>query len=337
MSEGENADHPDGAQAGQGLVTERKVRTSRIVRGGLSVCGIVGVFYKGGDVEGPVGQIMTDMCDELFRRGPDSAGVAIYGHPIDDGLVVRVDLDRPDVDIAEGEVLQAVDGVTSVKEAVRTARSLRLVVADDAEGKLADVIEERVSGARVFSVGRAMEIVKDLGMACDINQRYALGQFRGSHAIGHTRMATESRVDIAHSHPFWARPFPDISVVHNGQITNYHKLRRRLEQRGHRFATENDSEVIAVYIADKLAAGETLDAALRASIDDLDGTFAYLISTANGIGLARDQFATKPLLYAEDDEIVVLASEEISIRAVYPDPSLVPQELQAKEVRWWLR
>ncbi|MBI3647260.1 MAG: amidophosphoribosyltransferase [Actinobacteria bacterium] len=301
------------------------------------MCGIVGVFYKGEGAVGPVGQLMTDMCDQLFRRGPDSAGVALYGPPVTDGLVVRVDLDRPDLDTAEGEVLTAVDQVTTVKEAARVSRSLRLIVTDDAEGKLADVIEERVRDARVFSVGRSMEIVKDLGMACDINQRYELGTFVGSHGIGHTRMATESRVDIAHSHPFWARPFPDISVVHNGQITNYHKLRRRLEQRGHRFATENDSEVIAVYIADKLEAGGSLDQALRASIEDLDGTFAYLISTANGVGLARDQFATKPLLYAEDDEKVVLASEEISIRALFPDPGLVPRELQAKEVRWWLR
>jgi glutamate synthase domain-containing protein 1 len=302
----------------------------------MLVCGIVGVFYKG-DATGPVGQVMTDMCDQLFRRGPDSAGVALYGPRLDDGFVVRVDLDRPDLDVAEGAVLAAADEVTTVKDAARTARSLRLIVTDDAEGKLADVIEERVPNARVFSVGRSMEIVKDLGMACDINKRYDLGAFQGSHGIGHTRMATESRVDIAHSHPFWARPFPDISVVHNGQITNYHKLRRRLEQKGHRFATANDSEVIAVYIADKLAAGETLDSALRTSIDDLDGTFAYLISTVDGFGLARDQFATKPLLYAEDDEMVVLASEEISIRALFPDPALVPRELQAKEVRWWLR
>lgn len=301
------------------------------------MCGIVGVFYKREGDTGPVGQLLTDMCDELFRRGPDSAGVALYGPILDDALVVRVDLDRPDLDIAEGEVIAAADEVTSVTDAARTGRSLRLVVADDATGKLADVIEERAPGARVFSVGRSLEIVKDLGMACDINQRYALGTFRGSHGIGHTRMATESRVDIAHSHPFWARPFPDVSVVHNGQITNYHKLRRRLEQKGQRFATDNDSEVIAVYIADKLQEGQTLDAALRASIDDLDGTFAYLISTVNGIGLARDQFATKPLLYAENDEMVVLASEEISIRALFSDPSFVPRELQAKEVRWWLR
>lgn len=301
------------------------------------MCGIVGVFYKGDDGSGPVGQVLTAMCDQLFRRGPDSAGVALYGSPIDRGLVVRVDLERPDVEDAAGEVVAAASLVTTIDGSATVARSLRLIVADDADGKLADVIEEHVPGARVFSVGRSMEIVKDLGMACDISERFELGAFRGSHGIGHTRMATESRVDIAHSHPFWARPFPDIAVVHNGQITNYHKLRRRLEQKGHRFATENDSEVIAVYIADRLEVGASLDEALRDTIDDLDGTFAYLISTAEGIGLARDRFATKPLLYAENDELVVLASEEISIRAVFPDPALVPRELQAKEVRWWLR
>jgi glutamate synthase domain-containing protein 1 len=303
----------------------------------MSLCGIVGVFYKGEGSVGPVGRVLTDMCDQLFRRGPDSAGVAVYGSPLDGALVVRVDLDRTDLEAAEEEVLAAVQDLTTVKEATRTSRSLRLVVADDLEGKLADMIEERSRGARVFSVGRSMEIVKDLGRASDISRQYELSLFDGSHGIGHTRMATESRVDIAHSHPFWARPFRDIAVVHNGQITNYHKLRRGLEQKGHRFATGNDSEAIAIYIADKLEAGQSLDQALRASIDDLDGTFAYLISTANGVGLARDQFATKPLLYAENDQFVVLASEEIAIRARFPDPALVPRELQAREVRWWLR
>ena len=150
-------------------------------------------------------------------------------------------------------------------------------------------------------------------------------------------MATESRVDIAHSHPFWARPFPDIAVVHNGTITNYHKLRRRLELKGHHFSTENDSEVIAVYIADRLENGDSMQQALETSVDDLDGTFAYVVSTKDGIGLARDQFAMKPLLFAEDDELVVLASEECAIRKVLRDPQLVPRELQAREVRSWLR
>ncbi len=301
------------------------------------MCGIVGIFYKGEGKAGPVGQVLVDMCYQLFRRGPDSAGVALYGLPLEDGFVVRVDLERPDLDAAEGEVLVAIDEVSSVKEASRRTRSLRLVVTTDADGKLADWIEERAPGARVFSIGRSMEIVKDLGAADDVDHLYDLRGFRGTHGIGHTRMATESRVDTAHSHPFWARPFPDISVVHNGHITNYHKLKRRLEMKGHRFATGNDSEVIAIYIADRLQNGESLDDALRASIEDLDGTFAYLISTAQGVGLARDQFATKPLLYAENEELVVLASEEISIRKVFPDPGLVPRELQAKEVRWWLK
>lgn len=303
------------------------------------MCGIVGLFRKGQEPTGPLGTILVDMCQALYRRGPDSTGFALYGPPTDGALVVRVDLDRSDAEAeaASQEITAAAEELTSVKEWRRTGRDLRMVVASDAEGSLADRIEERVPGARVFSVGHSMEIVKDLGSARDVDRHHQVSGFEGMHGIGHTRMATESRVDIAHSHPFWARPFPDISVVHNGQITNYHKLRRALESKGHRFSTDNDSEVIAVYIADRLGMGESLEDALRATVLDLDGTFAYLISTENGIGLARDQFATKPLLYAENDDLVVLASEEIAIRTVFDDPALVPRELQAREVRWWLR
>lgn len=304
------------------------------------MCGIVGVFFKGRQgamADGPVGDVLVRMCRELHRRGPDSTGFAVYGPPADGAFVVRVDLDGPDPEVATTALVEVASAVVEVEDAQRIGRSLRLLVDGDADGKLADLLEERVPGIRVFSVGRAMEILKDLGSAEDLDRRYGVAASRGSHGIGHTRMATESRVDIAHSHPFWARPFPDIAVVHNGTITNYHKLRRLLELKGHRFSTENDSEVIAVYVADRLQGGASLDEALRASVRDLDGTFAYLVSTADGIGLARDQFATKPLLYAEDEDVVVLASEEIAIRAAFPQADLVPRELQAKEVRWWLR
>jgi len=302
------------------------------------MCGLVGIFYKSvGDPRlGPAGDVLVRMCQDLWRRGPDSTGFAIYGRPEPGSLVVRVDLDRPD-DASAERVAIAAEQLVPVKAWQATGRSVRLEVGSDGDGKLADWIEERVAGARVFSIGRAMEIVKDVGSAQQVDEGYGVSALEGTHGIGHTRMATESVVDIAHSHPFWARPFPDIAVVHNGTITNYHQLRRRLEMKGHRFSTRNDSEVIAVYIADKLKAGESLEEALRASIEDLDGTFAYLISTERGIGLARDQFATKPLLHAENDELVVLSSEEVAIRSVFPDPALVPQELQAKEVRWWLR
>jgi glutamate synthase domain-containing protein 1 len=277
------------------------------------------------------------MCQDLYRRGPDSTGFAVYRHSTNGTLVVRVDLDRPDLQNAAELTVIATEQLVLVKEWKLIGRSVRLEVDTDDDGKLADWIEERIEGARVFSIGKAMEIIKDVGSANDVDRTYGVRQMLGTHGIGHTRMATESRVDIAHSHPFWARPFPDIAVVHNGTITNYHQLRRRLEMKGHRFSTGNDSEVIAVYVADKLQQGESLEDALKASVRDLDGTFAYLISTDRGIGLARDQFATKPLLYAENAELVVLSSEEVAIRSVFTDPELVPQELGAKEVRWWLR
>ena len=202
------------------------------------MCGLVGIFYKGEGAEGPVGDVLVPMCQDLYRRGPDSTGFAVYRLRVQNGtLVVRVDLDRPDLPNAAELTVIAAEQLVLVKEWKLTARSVRLEVDSDADGKLADWIEERIEGARVFSVGQAMEIIKDVGSANDVDRRYGVRQMSGSHGIGHTRMATESRVDIAHSHPFWARPFPDIAVVHNGTITNYHQLRRRLEMKGHRFAT----------------------------------------------------------------------------------------------------
>src|SRR5260370_1191370 len=130
----------------------------------------------------------------------------------------------------------------------------------------------------------------------------------GNHGISHTRLAPESRVDISHSHPFWARPFPDIAVVHNGHITNYHKLRRHFEMKGHRFNTENDSEVIAIYIADIMEQGGTLQYAVRSTITALDGTFTYLVATADSIGYARDKFGTKPLVVTATGEFGAVAS-----------------------------
>ncbi len=302
------------------------------------MCGIAGVFYKGPEPYGPLGKTLVEMCEEMFRRGTDSAGFAIYRQPQPGTFLVRVDLEP--IAAQDGGPPAVVDAASQLVRVIgweATSHNVRLVVDSDAQGRLADQIEDRVDGARVFSVGRSMEIIKDLGAAYDLDRVYHVAQYEGSHGIGHTRMATESRVDIAHSHPFWARPFPDIALVHNGTITNYHKLRRRLELKGHHFSTENDSEVIAVYIADRLESGSSMEEALQASVADLDGTFAYLVSTKDGIGLARDQFAMKPLLFAEDEELVVLASEECAIRRVLRDPQLVPRELQAREVRWWLR
>jgi glutamate synthase domain-containing protein 1 len=299
------------------------------------MCGLCGFLYKDSERVGPVGHTLHAMLGPMARRGTDSTGIALYGTPQPDSYVVRARVERNHG--APERVLDAIGAAGAVSEQAQHGPNLRARVAYSGDlGALTDGIEAE-PGVEVFSIGRAMEIVKDVGDADDVERADPYDGFEGSHAIGHTRMATESVVDVAHSHPFWARPFPDISVVHNGHITNYHKLRRRLENQGHRFATGNDSEVIAVYIADKLERGESLEDALRASVTDLDGTFAYLISTPDGIGVARDPFALKPLLFAESDDVALIASEEVAIRAVDGDERMVPRELAAGEVRWWLR
>jgi methylamine---glutamate N-methyltransferase subunit A len=299
------------------------------------MCGLCGFLYKDSARTGPVGRTLFDMLGPMARRGTDSTGVALYDRPRDGGYVVRARIEANGGTPAG--VLDRLGEAGRVSEHEQSGPNLRAVVEYDGDvGELTDRIESE-PGVEVFSIGRSMEIVKEVGDAADVERSAPFAERSGSHAIGHTRMATESVVDVAHSHPFWARPFPDISVVHNGHITNYHKLRRKLENQGHRFATGNDSEVIAVYIADKLERGESLEDALRASVSDLDGTFAYLISTPDGIGVARDPFALKPLLFAESDEVALIASEEVAIRAVDGDAALVPRELAAGEVRWWLR
>ncbi|HYX85789.1 MAG TPA: hypothetical protein VE777_12525 [Gaiellales bacterium] len=299
------------------------------------MCGLCGFVYKDAARTGDVGRVLHGMLLPMGRRGTDSTGVALYGPREEGTYVVRA---RIEANSGTPErVIETLERAGSVREHSQAGPNLRARVAYEGDlGELTDRIEAD-RHVEVFSIGRSMEIVKEVGDADDVQRSAPFSDFDGSHAIGHTRMATESVVDVAHSHPFWARPFPDISVVHNGHITNYHKLRRRLENKGHRFATGNDSEGIAVYIADKLAEGASLEEGLRASVSDLDGTFSYLVSTADGIGCARDRFALKPLLYTENDEVAMIASEEVAIRRVDGDAGLEPRELAAGEVRWWLR
>jgi methylamine---glutamate N-methyltransferase subunit A len=181
--------------------------------------------------------------------------------------------------------------------------------------ELADHVED-VRGAEVLSLGRSLEIIKDLGDAETVARDYGLDSFVGTHAIGHARMATESDVDIANAHPYWAYPFPDVAVVHNGQLTNYHQWRRRLERAGHRFQSECDSEIIAVYLAERMAQGDSLEDSMRRSLHELDGVFTYICVTEDALGVAKDELGAKPLVLYESDDIVALASEEIAIRKV---------------------
>ncbi len=291
------------------------------------MCGIAGIIYRDGGGEHRVGADMTAMLQAMKHRGPDSTGYALY-RPAADDYVMHVKLaeanGRADFDLEarlgrqREEVEARLRGMRAEVSSVQPSSDHAMTVTFDFDGdlkQLADYVED-VRGTEVLSLGRTLEIVKDLGDANTVAEDYKLNDYIGTHAIGHARMATESDVDIANAHPYWAYPFPDVAVVHNGQLTNYHMWRRRLERAGHRFQSECDSEIIAVYLAERMAQGDSLEASMRRSLDELDGVFTYICVTEDALGVAKDELGAKPLVLYESDDIVALASEEIAIRKV---------------------
>jgi glutamate synthase domain-containing protein 1 len=311
------------------------------------MCGIAGIIYRNGDGAHRLGRDMTRMLQAMKHRGPDSTGFALYRAPTPE-LVLRVKLADGPID---GSLELASDvrrRRREVEERVRAAGAQILTAEEineytlsatlNYEGdlkRLADYVES-VPHVEVLSLGHALEIIKDLGDARTVGSAYHLDDYLGSHGIGHVRMATESDVDISNAHPYWAYPFSDIAVVHNGQLTNYHMWRRRLERMGHRFASTCDSEVIAVYLAQKMQEGASLEDAMRQSLEDLDGVFTYICVSEDALGMAKDELAAKPLVLYEGEEMVALASEEIAIRAVI-DHEIETYDPYEKEVMVWTR
>jgi methylamine---glutamate N-methyltransferase subunit A len=288
------------------------------------MCGIAGIIYRDGDGEREVGRDMTRMLQSMKHRGPDSTGYALYRGG-GDTFVMHVKLSEgsDDPELArrvqrQREQVEARlrDGGARIEEVGSTPRTVTVSFGFDGDLKLLADAVERVRHTEVLSLGRSLEIVKDLGDAETVSNEYGLGEFVGTHAIGHARMATESDVDIANAHPYWAYPFPDVAVVHNGQLTNFHDWRRRLQRAGHRFQSECDSEIIAVYLAEQMSGGRSLEEAMHQSLEDLDGVFTYICVTEDSLGVAKDELGAKPLVLYEDDDLVALASEEIAIRQV---------------------
>ena len=290
------------------------------------MCGIAGIIYRDGTRE--VGRDMTRMLQSMKHRGPDSTGYALYGQPHDGQVIMRytlADANTPrDFEFDERIQRHQQQVVTRLKTAgariddvePETEYAYRTTLTYGGDLKdLTDRIED-IPDAEVLSLGRSLEIIKDLGDAETVCDQYGLGGFQGTHAIGHVRMATESDVDISGAHPYWAYPFSDIAVVHNGQLTNYFQWKRRLERSGHRFQSECDSEIIAVYLAEKMSEGADLEQAMQQSLKELDGVFTYIAVTADALGVAKDEMAAKPLVLYEADDVVALASEEIAIRAI---------------------
>ena len=302
------------------------------------MCGIAGVLYKENGHDREIGQALITMLDGCQHRGPDSTGFALYHETRDDDeLRLRflvAEGEEGDRTIADIKARLA-EFEAAVTEEERIGNTVRFTVRFDGDLQSLAYAMEHV--AKVVSIGQSLDIVKDVGGAHDVDDTYHVAGFAGTHGIGHVRLATESDVTPDRSHPFWATGFADVAIVHNGQITNYWKMRRRLEKRGMEFHTDNDSELIAVYLADKLANGSTLEEALRSSIDDMDGTFSFLVSTKEEIGYAKDRLAAKPMVMYEDDDLVAIASEEVSLNKLFPGQALQTIEPPPGTFRTWRR
>ena len=287
------------------------------------MCGIAGRILK---EPGPIGRDLVELMDAQVHRGADSTGFALYGRPLESGYVVRaVGFKRSnlDSDLEDFKTIIRSQGCDLAEEPVADEAesshvSVRMVVGEIPNllrwTRAVDEISDRFE---VQSVGKSLEIIKDIGTAADVADKHGVRDCRGTHGLGHARLATESSVLPTASHPFWARPFPDVAIVHNGQITNYYLLRDRLERQGYRFMTANDSELIAVWISDRMHHGKNKPEALRESIKEIDGVFTYLIADRNSIGFAKDKWAIKPLVAMGDDPEIAVATEEQAVRRIY--------------------
>jgi glutamate synthase domain-containing protein 1 len=260
------------------------------------MCGIVGLFAKSSEVEARLGVHLAAMLAQMDERGPDSAGVAVYRDPAPPGSS-KLTLYSAEDDFG------GLDGAE-----IREVRARHAVAIVDAEPFEAEAwVRERRPDLGVMSAGRVIEIYKEVGRPKRFVEEFHVADFAGTHGLGHTRMATESRVTTAGSHPF-STGF-DLCLVHNGSLSNHNRLRESLWREGMRFQTENDTEVAAAYLAWRMREGATLEQALEGCLVDLDGFYTFLCGTADGFAVLRDPIACKPAVLAETDDWVAMGSE----------------------------
>jgi glutamate synthase domain-containing protein 1 len=298
------------------------------------MCGIAGVLYKQKGVH-EIGKALIEMLDGCQHRGPDSTGFALYG---DEKELLQLRFIVPVEEVPRKKAIENIATLlarhgASIDSEQSIGCSYQIGVNFD--GNLLALTRDMEEHAKLVSVGHTLDIIKDDGTARQVDETYKVSDFIGTHGIGHVRLATESAVRPEAAHPFWATGFEDIAIVHNGQLTNYWKMRRRLERRGFSFHTDNDSELVAVYLADKLAQGNSLESALKTAIEDMDGTFSFLVSTPTEIGYAKDHLAAKPMVLFENDEMIAVASEEVSLNRLFPGQALNSTEPAPGTYRTW--
>lgn len=269
------------------------------------MCGIVGLFLKEKALEPRLGELLTDMLITMSDRGPDSAGIAVYPGGRDG--IAKLTLQAADPSGFEGleqELGEALGARVSVR--VKDTHAVIELPAAELENARATVKSLRPD-CRVMSAGDTIEIYKEVGLPGDVARRFDIPHLKGSHGIGHTRMATESAVTTLGAHPFSTGA--DQCLVHNGSLSNHNSLRRKLAREGVRVETENDTEVAAAYLTWKMQNGHSLGEALESGLEDLDGFYTFVVGTKDGFGVVRDPIACKPAVMAETDQYVAFGSE----------------------------
>ena len=271
------------------------------------MCGIVGIYLKNPELRPRLGEIFSPMLMEMGERGPDSSGVAVYR---EDGVAAAGKVVVYDPDEGFGRDAIAEQAAAELGGEVGVERIASHVILRSAAGAAAlrEWVERAHPGLRITSSGAVLEIYKEVGLPAEVLDLFSITEATGTHAVGHTRMATESAVTTEGAHPF--NTGDDLCLVHNGSLSNHHRLREWLrEHAGLRFQTENDSEVAAGYLTWRLRQGATIAEALEAALADLDGFYTFAVGTREGFSVLRDPIACKPAVLAETDDWVAMASE----------------------------
>ncbi len=270
------------------------------------MCGIVGLFLKDKSLEPQLGALLTEMLITMTDRGPDSAGIAIYGGAGDGLAKITVQSAQPDRDFANLDAdLHAALG-QPVAMLIKSTHAVLEIPSGQIAAARSALLHLRPD-LKIMSVGDSLEIYKEVGLPKDVARRFDVAKMGGTHGIGHTRMATESAVTTMGAHPFSTGP--DQCLVHNGSLSNHNSLRRMLAHEGVFTETQNDTEVGAAYLTWRMQNGASLGEALESSLQDLDGFFTFVVGTQDGFGVVRDPIACKPAVMAETDQYVAFGSE----------------------------
>ncbi|MAD44939.1 MAG: amidophosphoribosyltransferase [Oceanospirillaceae bacterium] len=270
------------------------------------MCGIVGLYLKNPALESQLGALFEPMLISMTDRGPDSAGFAIYGDEVPDGWI-KLTLRHHDLEYSWQALADKIKQTLSCDVDWFSNHCVAVFKVQAAAAAVENVIAEAGDDVLILSAGQSIEILKEKGLPQEIAAKFNLSGMKGTHIIGHTRMATESAVTMEGSHPFSTGM--DLCLVHNGSLSNHNRLRLELERQGVKFVTENDSEVAAGYLTWRLREGDTLNEALKNALKDLDGFFTFTIGTRDGFAVMRDPIACKPAVLAETDDYVAMASE----------------------------